>query len=154
MALDSAWTIWAHLPHEQDWSMASYTPIMRVTTACELWGLIQLLPQALITDLMLFLMKDDTKPIWEDPVNSQGGYFSYKVMNKNVGEAWKALMLRVGGGTLSDDAEFNKTVTGVSISPKKGFCIIKLWMGTKRFTNPSNVTSPYLVAAESRFSAH
>ena len=114
MALDSAWTIWAHLPHEQDWSMASYTPIMRVTTACELWGLIQLLPQALMTDMMLFLMKDDTKPIWEDPVNSQGGYFSYKVMNKNVGEAWKSLMLRVGGGTLSDDAEFNATVTGVS----------------------------------------
>lgn len=154
MAFDSAWTMWAHLPHEQDWSMASYTPIMRVSRVCELWGVIQVLPPALITDIMLFVMRNDTKPIWEDPLNMQGGYFSYKVLNKNTVEAWKALMMRVVGETVSTNQEFMNSITGISISPKKGFCIIKIWMGDQRFTNPASVISPYLVATESRFTAH
>ncbi len=153
MELDSAWTIWAHLPHDQDWSMASYTPIMRVSTVPELWGIVNVLPVGLMTDMMLFLMKDDTKPIWEDPMNSQGGYFSYKVTNKNVGDAWRALMLRIAGGTLSTDETFYQGITGISISPKKGFCIIKLWMN-KIFTSAASVNSPFLVASECRFIAH
>ena len=152
MALQSPWTTWAHLPYDQDWTMPSYIPIMRVTSVAEVWKLAHILPVKLICECMVFFMKNDTKPIWEDPLNKNGGYFSYKVINKNAVEAWRTLMLKVAGNTVSSNEEFNNTITGISVSPKKGFCIIKIWMGTTQFVHNPNLDSVYLT--ECRFTAH
>jgi hypothetical protein len=79
---------------------------------------------------MLFVMRDGITPMWEDPRNRNGGCFSYKVVNKSVPEVWKALFYSLCGESLCIDSKNSKHINGIAISPKKNFCIIKIWMDT------------------------
>jgi hypothetical protein len=139
--LSDKWTIWAHLPHNTDWSIKSYIPISTFTTIEETLGVTETLPPVLIENCMLFIMREGIKPTWEDPKNRNGGCFSYKVSNKNVCKVWKELTYVVVGSSISKNMNFVNCVTGITISPKKNFCIIKIWMTDCNNQNPAIVTS-------------
>ena len=89
---------------------------------------------------MLFIMKDNVTPVWEDKSNRNGGCFSYKVTNKNVYEVWRDLTYLLVGNTLSSNENFVSSITGITISPKKNFCIIKIWISNCDNTQPSILT--------------
>jgi hypothetical protein len=137
--LSDKWTLWAHLPHNTDWSLKSYIPIYTFTTLEEAIAITESLPATLIENCMLFMMRQGINPIWEDPKNRAGGCFSYKVSNKNVAKAWSELTYRIVGSCISDNASFVNSVTGITISPKKNFCIIKIWMTNCNHQNPASV---------------
>ena len=139
--LSDKWTLWAHLPHNTDWSMQSYIPISTFQTVEETVAVTETLPAILVENCMLFMMRKGIKPAWEDPKNRNGGCFSYKVSNKNVYKVWKELTYVVVGGTISKQMGFVNCVTGITISPKKNFCIIKIWMTDCNNQNPAIVTS-------------
>ena len=139
--LSDKWTLWAHLPHNTDWTLKSYIPISTFKTLEDAIAVTESLPQALVENCMLFIMKEGITPMWEDQKNRNGGCFSYKVLNKNVVKAWSELTYRVVGGSISNGNAFVKSVTGITISPKKNFCIIKIWMSNCDHQNPS-VVSP------------
>ena len=126
--LSDKWCLWGHLPHNTDWSINSYTKIITFDTIEEQIALFEIMPAILIKNCMLFLMKDGIYPTWEDPKNKQGGCFSYKIANKNVVDSWKNLSYSLIGNTLSDDQDFMNNITGITISPKKNFCIVKIWL--------------------------
>jgi hypothetical protein len=46
---------------------------------------------------------------------------------------WKKLSLLVCGETISTCDGFINDITGLTISPKKSFCIIKIWLETTKF---------------------
>lgn len=140
-SLSDKWTLWAHLPHNTDWSMQSYIPISTFKTVEDTIAVTETLPAILVENCMLFMMRDGIKPAWEDPKNRNGGCFSYKVSNKNVYKVWKDLTYVVVGGTISKQSGFVNCVTGITISPKKNFCIIKIWMTDCNNQNPAIVTS-------------
>ena len=77
--LANRWTLWAHLPHNTDWSITSYIPIATFTTVEDTLAVTETLPSILVENCMLFIMKEGIKPTWEDPKNRNGGCFSYKV---------------------------------------------------------------------------
>ena len=139
--LSDKWTLWAHLPHNTDWSLQSYIPISTFKTVEETIAVTETLPAILVENCMLFMMRDGIKPAWEDPKNRNGGCFSYKVSNKNIYKVWKDLTYVVVGGTISKQSGFVNCVTGITISPKKNFCIIKIWMTDCNNQNPATVTS-------------
>jgi len=139
--LSNKWTLWAHLPHNIDWSIKSYIPIFTFTTVEETLAVIETLPPIFVENCMLFMMKEGIKPTWEDPKNRNGGCFSYKVSNKNVYNVWKSLTYIVVGETISNNVGFTNCVTGITISPKKNFCIIKIWMTNCNYQNPENVST-------------
>ena len=139
--LSDNWTLWAHLPHDTDWSIGSYKPIYTTGTVEETIAVTETLPDILVKNCMLFLMRDGIAPIWEDPKNRDGGCFSYKVINKSVYEVWKELTYVIVGGSVSKQQTFVNCVTGITISPKKNFCIIKIWMTNCANQNPGIVTS-------------
>ena len=87
--LSDKWTLWAHLPHDTDWSIKSYKPIYTFDTVEQSIAVTETLPEILVKNCMLFLMREGIMPIWEDPGNRDGGCFSYKVVNKSVYEVWK-----------------------------------------------------------------
>ena len=135
--LSDKWTLWAHLPHNTDWSLNSYIPISTFSTVEDTIAVTESLPPILVENCMLFMMKKGINPIWEDPKNRNGGCFSYKVLNKNVAKAWSELTYRIVGGSICNNSSFVKSVTGITISPKKNFCIIKIWMTNCDHQNPS-----------------
>ncbi len=89
--LSSKWTIYAHLPHDTDWTLASYKTLFTSDKMEEFITVSESLPDQLISNCMLFIMREGINPVWEDPKNRGGGCFSYKVNNKNVYECWKKL---------------------------------------------------------------
>jgi len=139
--LSDNWTLWAHLPHNTDWTLKSYIPISTFTTVEETIAVTESLPPALVENCMLFMMRKGITPMWEDPKNRDGGCFSYKVINKNVYAAWKELTYSIVGGSVSGRAGFFDCVTGITISPKKNFCIIKIWMKNCDHQNPTVVNA-------------
>jgi hypothetical protein len=139
--LSDKWTLWAHLPHNTDWSMKSYIKIFTFTTVEEAIAVTETLPAILVENCMLFMMREGIKPTWEDPKNRNGGCFSYKITNKNVVKAWKDLTYVVVGNTISQNMSFVNGLTGITISPKKNFCILKIWLADCANQNPQLVTT-------------
>jgi hypothetical protein len=139
--LTDRWTLWAHLPHNTDWSIKSYIQIYTFASVEETISVTETLPPVLVENCMLFLMKEGIKPTWEDPKNRNGGCFSYKVSNKNVAKIWKELTYVTVGGSISNRDTYVNKVTGITISPKKNFCIIKIWMSDCSNQDPGVVTS-------------
>lgn len=135
--LYDSWTLWGHLPHDIDWTLKSYNKIMNCTTVEEVIALYETIPDKMINNCMLFLMRKGINPMWEDSKNNKGGCFSYKISNKNVSSVWKKLSYALVGETLSKEKNVRKNINGITISPKKNFCIIKIWLSTCEFQNPS-----------------
>jgi hypothetical protein len=138
--LQNRWILWAHLPHDTDWSVNSYKSIYKLTSVEDTIAILQTLPEILVKNCMLFIMKEGISPVWEDPKNREGGCFSYKVSNKNVYEVWRDLTYLLVGETISSNISFVNNITGITISPKKNFCIIKIWMTNCQYQNPAVVS--------------
>ena len=133
--LSDKWGLWAHLPHNTDWSLRSYTNICELDTVEKVISLNRTLPEQLVQNCMLFLMKKGILPMWEDPKNLKGGCFSFKVPNKNIKNVWRNISYMLTGKTLSKNKKLVESINGITISPKKSFCILKIWMENITFQN-------------------
>ena len=154
--LKNKWNLWAHLPQDTDWSSNSYKKIFQFNNVEDTIAITESLPEGLIKNCMLFIMKDKISPMWEDQQNRNGGCFSYKVSNKNVFEVWRDLTYVLVGETISNNPVFVNCVTGITISPKKNFCIVKIWMTNCEHQNPQVVTNEvkYLMPQGCLFKKH
>lgn len=123
------WDLYYHLPYDKSWDISSYKKIMENIDSVEkLIAINETLPELVIKHCMLFVMKSGITPMWEDPKNRNGGCFSFKVINKQVYGVWKSLFYAICGETLCVDKKYNSVINGITISPKKNFCIIKIWL--------------------------
>ena len=81
---------------------------------------------------MLFLMKKDIKPLPEDESNKyHQQIINLKVFYKDIYNSWlelSVLLLYQYVYYICKDETENKLINGISISPKNGFCIIKIWL--------------------------
>ena len=135
--LHNKWVLWAHLPHDTNWNIDSYIKIFTYDNVENTIAIASTLPEMLVKNCMLFVMKEGINPMWEDPQNKKGGCFSYKVLNKNVCNVWRDLTYTIVGETISSNVGFNNSISGITISPKKNFCIIKIWINNCTYQNPS-----------------
>jgi|TARA_B110000483_G_C18189034_1_gene540181 translation initiation factor 4E len=139
--LKDSWTLWAHLPHDTEWNLNSYKEIMSFNTIEEALTLYETLPDKMIKNCMLFLMRKGITPIWEDEKNRKGGCFSYKIPNRLIVNTWKQSSYALIGETFTDDAGLRRDINGMTISPKKNFCIIKIWIASCNNQNPDKINS-------------
>lgn len=137
--LHDNWTLWAHLPHDIDWSVNSYKKIITLFDIESSITVFETLPEKMISNCMLFLMRNNILPMWEDASNVNGGCFSYKVSNKCVSGVWKKLAYSLIGETLTNDKKLRPNINGITISPKKNFCIIKVWISNRENQNPASI---------------
>lgn len=130
--LNDRWTLYFHDPNDEKWDIHSYKEVCTVGTVQEFVD-----ASAAFHDMwakgMFFLMREHIGPMWEDENNKNGGCFSYKIMKPEVPAAWFQLCAKCLGETILDasirDIDFEK-VCGVSISPKKNYCILRIWVST------------------------
>jgi hypothetical protein len=137
--LSHKWGLWAHRQHDRDWTINSYKPLASFNTLENAIEITETLPKVLILYGMLFIMRDGITPIWEDQRNRNGGCFSYKIPNNNAPETWKRLTYMLTGNTLSSNIKLCDHINGVTISPKKNFCVVKIWMATDEYRNPEEI---------------
>ena len=126
--LNSKWTLWYHKSDDTDWSLQSYIKLASFSSIEEFSIVYNSLEAVHIQNAMLFLMRDKIAPIWESEENKEGGCFSFKIYRQEIYEAWNELStLLIGEGLLKDKNDFS-CINGISISPKKTFSIIKIWL--------------------------
>jgi hypothetical protein len=139
--LNGKWVLYYHLPNDKNWELSSYKPIMdNIESVEQLISLNENLPENIVKHCMLFVMRKGITPMWEDPKNRNGGCFSFKVANKLVPSVWKTLFYALCGETLCVDKKHSKLLTGITISPKKNFCIVKIWLENCTVQDPNILT--------------
>jgi hypothetical protein len=135
--LDGKWDLYYHLPHDKNWDLSSYKTIMGdIDTVEKAVSINEGLTEHVVKYSMLFAMRSGVTPMWEDPKNRSGGCFSFKVLNKQVFEVWKLLFYALCGETLCSN---HKIVNGITISPKRNFCIIKIWLENCSLQDPNSI---------------
>ena len=139
--LSCKWTLWSHLPHDTDWTIKSYKKIMVIETVEDILSIMDILTPTLVQNCMLFIMREDIPPMWEDDKNRDGGCFSYKIVNTTAYEVWKDVSYHLLGNTISSNMSFVSSINGITISPKKNFCIFKIWMKDISHQNPGLIKS-------------
>ena len=101
--LNDKWTLWAHLPHDVNWDVDSYKKIFSFDTVEEAIILFNSLPDSLIKNCMLFVMRDGILPIWEDKKTAKEDVFHKKVNNKTIIPTWKELFKALVSERLIED---------------------------------------------------
>ena len=134
--LSNTWTIYAHLPHDTDWTLASYKTLFTTDKMEEFITLTESLPDQLISNCMLFIMKDNIKPIWEDAHNKNGGCFSYKQISNQFLQFGESFRINWLVAIFKKMKRLKNNINGITISPKKNFCIVKLWFSDCSNQNP------------------
>ena len=79
--LDSNWNFYIHLQNDPNWDYSGYHKIITLDTVEKAVLLNEELSFELIKKTMLFVMRENIKPMWEDIDNQNGGGFSFKVHN-------------------------------------------------------------------------
>ncbi len=144
---NDVWTMWAHLPHDTDWSIKSYKKIMDITCVESIFELEKIVPDVMIQNCMLFCMRKNIIPTWEDVNNRDGGSFSFKISNSNIYQIWNEVLMNLTTEMLINDEIESKSINGITVSPKKNFCIMKIWMkdiniqDINKFNLPSEIDS-------------
>ena len=136
--LNDKWNYYYHLPGDSNWSLSSYKVIMEnIDSAEAVKSLNSQIKNGIIKNTMLFVMRSHITPLWEDPNNRKGGCFSFKVLNRQVSDIWKNLLCTLCGETLCFDKTKNEYINDITISPKKNFCIVKVWMNCCNIQDPN-----------------
>jgi hypothetical protein len=138
--LHGKWDLYYHLPHDKNWDLESYKLIIsEISTMEVVVSINQFISEPIVKYTMLFIMRTGITPLWEDPKNRTGGAFSYKVANKLIFDVWKKLFCAICGESLFIQKEHNKFVNGITVSPKKNFCIVKIWLENCLIQDPDTI---------------
>lgn len=138
--LSSKWSLFYHLPQNKNWDLVSYVNMFNsIDTLEKLIAVNEYIPENIVKYCMLFVMLKGVSPMWEDIKNRNGGCFSYKVVNKYVIEVWKELMYLLCTSKLTVNPISMSKITGITISPKRNFCIIKIWLTDCSIQEPSSI---------------
>jgi translation initiation factor 4E len=134
--LNTKWIFYYHDPENSDWSLESYVKVAEIRSVEEFWSLYNMLPKQSFHLGMFFLMRNDILPTWEDSENINGGCWSYKISVSDVYPMWEILSARVVCDSITTTNDEN-VINGISISPKKGFCVLKIWNRSAAVSNVS-----------------
>jgi translation initiation factor 4E len=133
--LSNYWTLWFHKIDTHEWSKNSYTNISKFNTLEEFTDIYKQIDNFIYG--FFFLMKDDIFPLFENDENKNGGYWSLKIPNDKIKELWIRLSAILIGNTLVNDINNKDIITGITISPKPGNCILKILNNDSKYNNVS-----------------
>lgn len=142
--LQSTWKLWFHRCDDNKWDFPSYQKLGEFNCVEDFAIISNALDKIHVENSMLFLMREDIKPMWEAEENITGGCLSFKIYKNNIHPCWNQLSaFLIGENILKEEGDFEK-VNGISISPKKTFSILKIWFQDKsindtKFLNSMNL---------------
>ena len=119
------WKIWYHSSKNSSWNNQSYKNIFEINNLYDLKFFIDSINLSHIKTGMFFIMKSGIFPTWEDKQNRDGCCISYKIYDDIVKSKIDFIILEL---LINDLKIKNNTINGLSIVPKKNYCIVKLWL--------------------------
>ena len=136
--MNDNWLLYFHDPFNQDWSKESYKVLHKIDTIQNYWKITSLIEKKLEIG-MFFLMREFVFPLWDDDNNKDGGALSMKILKSDSYKFWEDISIKLVSETLlrENNIELSDEITGISASPKKSFCIIKIWLKSEKLANPA-----------------
>ena len=138
--LNDNWNIWLHYCYDNSWELESYKKICTLDCVEDIIVFFYLISEKIIKNSMIFIMRDTISPLWEDEKNKDGSCLSYKIHNKQIANIFKKVSILLMGETLLDD-NFKNNINGISISPKKNYVILKIWLNIHCISNTNIVNT-------------
>jgi hypothetical protein len=133
-----SWSVYYHEPEDSSWTAESYKRLAVVSNWESLGSILRELGPHKTTNGLLRIMRGDVSPLWENKVNIRGGSYCLKITRKNAIEVFQRYLAAAALGSGATDPA--NEIVGVTISPKKGFCIIKIWnLNCKAFNQPTDL---------------
>lgn len=133
-----SWTLYFHDPEDSSWSPDSYKKIGSFSDFLSLWGTMSFINTDRFLSGMFFLMRDPYPPMWENRTNIHGGSYCIKVPESQTFETFQRYTAAAIVDLATQDPK--NTIVGISISPKKGFHILKIWNHScKSYHAPSDL---------------
>lgn len=136
--LNDIWTIWFHNPDDNDWSQNSYIRLCDISSVNDMIHVYKAYKD-LWQNGTFFIMRTDISPMWEDPQNRHGGCMSFKIMKYDVHRVWFEIIAKILGETFIVEQKRKDTwskISGISISPKRSYCICRIWISEKEYGEP------------------
>ena len=122
--LENKWTVYFHDFMNSNWNRESYEKLSEISNVVDFWTIFNILKEKLSLG-MFFFMKNNFFPKWDDNENNRMSYLSIKILKTNTQDFMEQMLIKVLTETLCLKPEL---INGVSISPKKNFCICKVWI--------------------------
>lgn len=127
--LNGIFKYYFHDPNSNDWSTKSYLHLTDIKTIEDYWAMELLLKENMFKG-MFFLMRNNICPTWESKDNFGGSSICFKIKDAETNKYWHQFCARLLTENLltvkyKDDWSM---INGLSISPKKDTCIIKIWI--------------------------
>lgn len=133
-----SWTLYFHSPEETKWTLNTFINLGSMFTWEQFWTIIEALKSESFADGMFFMMRDPSPPLWENHQNIRGGCYSFRCHKKDAIDIYINYIIACMLGIASLSAE--NRLNGISISPKRGFNIIKIWnTDAQKFSNPGDI---------------
>ena len=145
--LVNQWKIWYHSINDNNWNNESYKLIYNIGNLLDVKTVNELMKDNHLQNAMFFIMKNDIFPTWEDPENREGSSISYKIPASYLKDNWSLLLEKIIFQDYLKDKSKNSEINGISISPKKEFNIIKIWLKNydSKFLECINDYPPYII---------
>lgn len=119
------WILYYHETTEKDWTKKSYHKIWEFNTVEDFWRFFNNFEY--LHNGMLFFMRKNVFPLWEEPENINGGQWSIKIPKQEAHNLWTELIMSLIGEYFTK--EHMNDVNGISITPKPKASLIKIWHG-------------------------
>ena len=140
------WTLYFHSPEEIKWTLNTFINLGVMKTWREFWSVIDTLKEASLSDGMFFMMRDPSPPLWESHHHIRGGCYSFRCQKADAPDIYVNHIIAVMLNYLTDPAN---QINGLSISPKRGFNIIKAWNNNAAtFHKPSDLNTTFSTIRE------
>ncbi|XP_039250739.2 eukaryotic translation initiation factor 4E type 3-like [Styela clava] len=130
--LNTPWTMWLDRSIPRT-TASEYEATLRKVYTCStvesFWAVYNNIPEpcSLLIRYSYHLMRNETKPMWEDPVNKNGGVWKLKCHKWATNKVWKTLLLAVIGEQFSDNVGKGDDIMGVSVSIRENEDLIQIW---------------------------
>ena len=139
-----SWCLYYHNPVDTRWTPDSYILIGTAKTWNEMFALTNALEDVSMQHAMLFWMRNDIPPLYENHANIKGGCYSLRVSRQRSVNYFMLYTIAAMLGKVVDDDK--NQIQGVSISPKRiveknqSFNVIKIWnKDCMRYKNPAEL---------------
>jgi hypothetical protein len=120
-----SWVLYHHPMAEKKWTLSTFQKVATMATWREFWAVIEALRSSSLGESMFFLMREKVDPLYENSQNIRGGSYSLRISKDQAGECFLVYAIAMMMNDATTDA--SNVINGMSISPKRGFSILKIW---------------------------
>lgn len=119
--LTKEWSLWLRSHEEKSWDINTYKKVYTMNTIEEYWALHNNIRR--VQDMM-FLMKEDIVPVFEDEKNKNGGQITIVTSLKEMLNVYHDLSSLILTNNLCNQME---NINGVSLSTRGSKALLKIW---------------------------